>query len=183
MSSINIRPARIEDVEAIAAVRVTTWQHAYAGIVPDDYLANLSPERNIQGWRQNLFITPDPDDVCFVAETDAHQVIGFLIGGRDRDADMLYTAEIFAIYILPTYHHRGIGRQLCQAAVQALRQKGFNSLIIWALAENPYRHFYEKLGGTPVRQKQIEIGGKLLEETGFGWLDSSVILESHDLKE
>ena len=36
---ICIRRARAADAEAIGAVHVATWRTAYAGVLPDDYLA------------------------------------------------------------------------------------------------------------------------------------------------
>jgi hypothetical protein len=43
------------------------------------------------------------------------------------------------------------------------------TMLIWVLAENPYRKFYEALGGKVVRQQGKEIGGKLLAQVGYGW--------------
>jgi ribosomal protein S18 acetylase RimI-like enzyme len=42
---IEIRPARPADSVAIAAVHVAAWRSAYPGILPDEYLANLSVAR------------------------------------------------------------------------------------------------------------------------------------------
>ena len=173
---IIIRPATIDDVPGMATVRVTTWKQAYAGIVPADFLNNLSIERNIEGWRKNLFLQPDPNDVRFVAERDTGQIVGFAIGGAERDGDPEYHAEIYAIYILPEYHRQGIGRQLIQNSVAALKDKGFSNLIIWALTENPNVEFYITLGGKPLRHKQQEIGGKILPETGFVWDTLDILL-------
>ncbi len=174
--NITIRAATIEDVPGMAFVRVTTWQKAYADIVPAEFLKNLSIERNIEGWRKSLFLQPDPQDVCFVAENETGQVIGFAIGGVERDGDPIYHAEIYALYILPEYHRLGIGRRLVKRSVEALQQKGFSSLIIWALTENPNVKFYESLGGRPLRRKEQEIGGKVLPETGFVWDDLEPLL-------
>lgn len=174
--NVTIRPAAIEDVPGMAAVRVITWQKAYAGIVPAEYLNQLSIERNIEGWRKSLFLQPDPNDVCFVAENETGQIIGFAIGGAERDGDPVYHAEIFAIYILPEYHRQGVGRRLVKCSVEALQQKGFSNLLIWALSANPNVKFYENLGGRPMRRKEQEIGGKVLPETGFAWDDFELLL-------
>jgi hypothetical protein len=40
------------------------------------------------------------------------------------------------------------------------------------LAENhPARAFYARLGGQPVREQMITIGGTSLREIGYGWGD------------
>lgn len=174
--TITIRPAMIEDVPGMAQVRVTTWRQAYAGIVPDEFLNNLSVERSIEAWRKNLFLQPTPGDFSLVALDDSGQVVGFAIGGAERDGDPLYRGEIYALYILPECQHQGIGRRLVQAGAAALQRQGFTSLLIWALSQNPNLGFYLRLGGHPLRTKQQEIGGKVLEETAFAWDDLSVLL-------
>ena len=52
-----------------------------------------------------------------------------------------------------------------------LSQAGFHAALVWVLAENPSRCFYESLGGTLLRSSQIRIGGTPLEEIAYGWPD------------
>jgi hypothetical protein len=40
-----IRQAILEDAEAIAKVHVASWQAAYKGLMPAEFLASLSVER------------------------------------------------------------------------------------------------------------------------------------------
>jgi len=40
-----IREATHNDIPALAKVHVDTWRTAYRGIMPDEYLANLSYEQ------------------------------------------------------------------------------------------------------------------------------------------
>ena len=44
-------------------------------------------------------------------------------------------------------------------------------MLLWVLAENPSRGFYEALGGAEVRQQTITIGGRELVEIAYGWRD------------
>lgn len=41
--------------------------------------------------------------------------------------------------------------------------------MLWALADNPTRGFYEAMGGTVAREKEIEIGGDKLLEVAYVW--------------
>lgn len=41
---MNVRAAASSDVEVIAKIHVMSWQHAYAGILPSDFLVSLSVE-------------------------------------------------------------------------------------------------------------------------------------------
>ena len=44
LDDVTIRIAEVTDAPAIAEVHVLSWQEAYAGIVPADYLAALDPQ-------------------------------------------------------------------------------------------------------------------------------------------
>jgi hypothetical protein len=44
-------------------------------------------------------------------------------------------------------------------------------MAVWVLERNPAIHFYEKSGATVVSDKEIEIGGVLLQEVAFAWPD------------
>jgi ribosomal protein S18 acetylase RimI-like enzyme len=89
----------------------------------------------------------------------------------------VYQGEIYVLYVLPQYQNRGIGRKLVAACVQQLVQNlEAKSLLIWVIAENPYRKFYESLGGKPVRERTQEIGAQLIRETGYGWEEVSTLL-------
>jgi hypothetical protein len=49
-----IRDAELRDARGIAEVHVRSWQAAYAGIVPDEDLAQLSVDEREQFWAQIL---------------------------------------------------------------------------------------------------------------------------------
>jgi hypothetical protein len=49
--------------------------------------------------------------------------------------------------------------------------------LLWVLAENPSRKFYERLGGQLVYEKTVTIGGVPLIEVAYGWRDAHTIIE------
>jgi len=57
------------------------------------------------------------------------------------------------------------------AAVEELKSKNLDSMIVWMLADNPSKHFYEQLGGEHVQTRNTTIGGKRFREYGYGWKD------------
>lgn len=170
---MRIREASVSDAGGIARVHVDTWRTAYAGIVPAGLLAQLSCERSEGRWRENL---SGAGTFGYVAEDDDGRIVGFAFAGPERDGDPVYQGELYAIYILEDYQRRGIGRQLVRAVVGRLVERGLYSMLIWVLAENPARGFYEALGGQPVRQKHLERGGKELLEIAYGWEDIRPLL-------
>jgi len=172
MNSIHIRPARLEDAAGIARVHVDTWRTSYVGIIPDEHLANMSYAVRTERWRNNL---SNPGNAfTFVAETDAGEIVAFAGGMPERENDSVYKGELGGIYILKAYQRQGLGRRLVETIVARLRHDGFNNMLIWVLAENPATNFYAALGGKPVRTKMVVIGGKELQEIGYGWDDLSI---------
>jgi hypothetical protein len=80
---INIRPAVLSDARAVAEVHVKTWQAAYRGIIPDDYLKTLSVDGRGVVWHNSIARgTPE----LWVADSQS-LVIGWVAFGPSRDAD------------------------------------------------------------------------------------------------
>ena len=165
-----IREATIDDAAAIARVHVDSWRTTYAGIVPEEYLAGILYDDREQNWRERL-LDPTGSEVTFVAQNDDCGVIGFATGGPERTGNRTYRSEIYAIYLLAQFQRQGIGRRLALALAKWLLQLGHESLVIWVLAANPSRAFYEALGGEAVDEGLIEIGGAKLVEVAYGWKD------------
>jgi len=168
-----IRASRIEDASSIARVHVDSWRTTYKGIVPDTFLADISYKRREQSARQHL--SNLNDTYTYVAEDEQGQIVGFISGGSNRDIPSEYTGELYAIYILQEAQGQGIGKKLTQVLIERLVQEHYYSMLVWVLADNPSRHFYEALGGQYVATKQIEIGGVMLNEVSYGWHDISVM--------
>lgn len=173
---MKIRPAIYEDAAGIARVHVDTWRTTYAGIVPADFLATLSYEQKTKKWQQILG-NSSTNWINLVAETDKGEVVGFTCGGQERDGDEEYLGELGGIYLLKAYQRQGIGCCLVAEIVKYLLKTGYPSMLIWSLAQNPSRFFYEALGGQKVRQKNINIGGSDLVEWGYGWKDLYPLLD------
>jgi GNAT superfamily N-acetyltransferase len=167
---MHIRPARSTDVAAIARVHVDSWRTTYEGIVPGAFLAQLSYRQRAQLW-QSVLACPAPNTAVYVAADASGDIVGFASAGPERSGKTTYVAELYAIYILQSYQGQGIGRQLMAAVAKRLVEAGMTSLLLWVLAANPSRRFYEALGGQPVSEKTVTIGGVPLLEVSYGWPD------------
>lgn len=172
---MHIRMAQVADAPAIATVHVDSWRSTYRGLVPDDSLASLSYAQRDQFWR-TILSEPAPASFVYVAEDERGTIVGFASGGRERSGDPTYTGELYAIYLLAAYQGQGIGRRLMIAVVTRLIEAGLPSLLLWVLADNPARRFYEALGGQLVYEKTVTIGGAQLREVGYGWREARVII-------
>ena len=165
-NAVEIRRAAVADIPAIARVHVDVWRSAYRGIVPDAYLDGLAYEGRERMWRSVLGEYADRH-VAYVADHGAEGVIGFALGGDTEEPG--FDAELMAIYVLDRFQQRGIGRRLVAAVAADLAARGERSLVLWVLADNPSRRFYEAIGGRLVRSKMEEIGSARLEEVAYAW--------------
>jgi len=170
---IHVRRANSNDAEAIAKVHVETWRTTYKGILTADFLSNLSIDQS--RITLETFLLDEKTHAMYVAVDNSKHVVGFVSCGPNRDSDPAYEGEVYAVYVLHGMQRQGTGRQLMQSAVIDLKSRGFNSMIVWVLADNPSRQFYEQLRGEHVQTRTITVGGNQLE-CGYGWKDLILIL-------
>lgn len=153
-----------------------TWRAAYKGIVPDDYLANLSYEESDRRWLDRL--TTDGRGV-YVAE--GHRGIFGFASGSPRQAFSKgleeYGGVFEMLYVLPDSQGGGAGGALLSAVARHLVGRGVTSGLLWVFEENlPARGFYESLGGTILAHDGFEIGGASVREVAYGWKELGALL-------
>jgi len=173
---MRIRRAAKADATAIGRVHVETWQAAYAGLLPDSMLAGMSDVRQSAYWSR-LLADPREARGVFVADDQEMGVVGFGSCGPVRDTpeglDGLETrvGEVYTLYVEPDFQNRGIGRRLLDALFRQLRADGCDAAILWMLADNPTRFFYEGLGGERVGHRVDTMAGVDVEEQAYAWRD------------
>ncbi len=180
---IHVREANLSDVSKLAKVHVDTWKTTYQGIVPQDYLDNLSYKEREERWIRILTDTESiksNKSLTLVAEVD-NEIVAFASYGKERSKDPKYDGEIYSIYVLREWQKKGIGRRLIKEVARNMIKDGFVSLLIWVLVENPSRGFYESLGGKLIHTKPIAIGGTELEEVAYGWSRIDEVLKKSEL--
>ena len=157
MNNLIVREAKQADADAIATIHVQTWQCAYRGQIPDEYLANLSIEKRKQFWSE---ATSKPHDKSriLVAELDG-EVAGFCGGGPSRDEDADKTiGEVYSIYIDQNKMGRGAGTALMKNILTFLKDQGFVKVTLWVLSTNQItKRFYKNHGWKPDGKTKSEI--------------------------
>jgi L-amino acid N-acyltransferase YncA len=169
-----IREASPADAMAVAKVQVESWRSTYAGIVPQDYLDALSYEQRATVW-STILSNATGRQFVFVAEDLDKNVVGFASGGRMECRDSEYKGELSAIYLLQSHQRMGTGSLLTARIAKRLLDEGINSMLVWVLAANPSRPFYEALGARQVSERDITIGGTELKEVSYGWPDLNLV--------
>lgn len=180
MCAVHVREAKPEDALGMAVVRVETWKATYRGMIPDAFLEALSAQNVAERWRGVFWEHGDGEAGVFVAEDEWAQIVGIAICGPGQENDPIYQGEIYVLYVLPAYQNRGIGKALVAACARHLAERlAFKTMLVWVIAENPYRRFYETIGGKFLREKSQEIGGKTIVEAGYGWEDLHNLLREN----
>ena len=174
--TITIRRARKTDATAIGRVHVETWQSTYAGLLPDALLARMSDVRQ-SAWWSRAIADPRESRGIFVADDEDMGVVGFGSCGPARDTPEgldgteSRVGEVYTLYVESDFQNQGLGRRLLDAMFRQLHADGFDTAVLWMLAENPTRFFYEGLGGARVGHRVDRMGGTEVEEVAYAWRD------------
>lgn len=173
---IRIRRAARGDAAAIGRVYVETWQSTYAGLLPDAMLAGMSDVRQSAWWSRAL-ADPRESRGVFVADDEEMGVVGFGSCGPVRDppeglsGTEKRVGEVYTLYVEPDFQNQGLGRRLLDALFRQLRAEGCDTAVLWMLADNPTRFFYEGLGGMPVGARTDTLAGRDVDEVAYAWRD------------
>jgi GNAT superfamily N-acetyltransferase len=132
---------------SVARVHVRSWQSAYRGLLPDEYLDKLRPEDRAQRYD---FATRDPQSPHTIVAAEAGLIRGFATTAPSRDSDLAGYAELYALYVDPDYWDHGVGKALISAARERLVALGFENALLWVLMGNVRAdRFYRKDQWTP----------------------------------
>ena len=141
-------------------VRIT--QHAwYAGIVSHDDIDALA-DGTRSSWKdwQDRRSTP----VGLLVAGDGATVAGGANLVMHHDG----SAELTTMYVLPEYAGRGIGIALWDGCLQALQDRGVESMQVWIAVEATWAtRFYEHRGCTVFAHGIMVIGTQTVPHVGY----------------
>ena len=145
MLSYSVRPAIARDAKAIAEIHVATWQAAYEGVMPNDYLKSMTVEKRLAYWREAVEFS-DPQ---ILVATESDRVVGFVGFDRSRDAGTKsVVGEIWALYVSPEHWRQGAGLALWDGARDGLKEEGCTQVTLWVLLQNEHAlRFFEQAAG------------------------------------
>lgn len=182
-SRVTVRVAAVSDAPAMARIQVLGWDHAFGHFMSKEFLAARGFAVREKEWRERL-AAPKPDTHYLVAAEGA-EVVGIIGGGPPLQDETIvegdastYTAQAYLIYVATDRLSRGIGRILLGELASRLAKMGHRNLILWVFADNPYRRFYDTLGGQTVAKGMWDTGESVLSELGYGWPDIRHLIEA-----
>ncbi|WP_435640517.1 N-acetyltransferase family protein [Micavibrio aeruginosavorus] len=181
MDSMTIRAATHDDIDVLARILVSGFHATYDGLVDPEWLAAKTEDEYRGKWREWL----DSDGFgALVSCLPDGTPVGVVSFGKLKTPPPgvslirpLYTAEIYAIYILPEHWRQGHGLKLMQAATESLLAMKHKSMCLWALEANKRAGaFYTTLGAQRIGKRDIEAGSRKAREVCFAWRDTRPIL-------
>ena len=142
MDDIRIIQAGYEDIPRIAQVTAESWKAAYSGIIAEEYLASLKPDRWIDSLKRDL-----NKSMKVLKVVKNEEVIGISGYGKSRHENYKYDGEIVSMYFLPTCFGKGYGHLLMKRVLAELSNLGYSSVVLTTLAANTRAcSFYTKWG-------------------------------------
>lgn len=167
--NITIRLATPDDAVGITQVNIDTWKTAYVGFMPQALLDGLQYEDRAEKLQKVL--SEGVSGITYVvAEDFDRKIVGFVGGGKRRDNDENFDAELYFIYVLDSYQGKGIGRRLTECLTEYLTRDGLNSMKVWTIKEYSSVKFYQALGAQLTGQERSkQFDGHTVVETALGW--------------
>lgn len=148
---IYYREATQSDATDIATSTIEAWKIAYKNIIDDPILETLDAERFTAFAAQKI---AQNETITYVAE-DQGAVIGHV--NFDREIFSLQShAEIYTLYVHPSYWKQGIGKRLFNIALEALQKKGSSGAKFWVIKQNKQAiDFYKSQGFVESQETRI----------------------------
>lgn len=136
--TISLRPATLDDAEAVMLLHLQCHEEAYGRHLPPEFFAmrrSTLPER-VEKLRMGIAA----GHVLTVAYDD-DGLLGIVSAGPARDEDAPAGTELFMIYTLERAYGSGAGQMLLDSAI------GKQAAFLWVLEDNPRAQaFYAKNG-------------------------------------
>ena len=149
---MEIRPATVDDREAIRRIARDTWHDTY-----DDLEADTIDE-TIDDWYGEAELErtlSEAGTALLVAEVDG-EVVGFTHGVVQGDE-----GDVLRMYVHPDHQREGVGTALHERLRTDLEDFNMNRMRAIDLASNDEgRAFYEDLGFEKTGDGEVEIGGE-----------------------
>lgn len=170
---MKIRKANLDDIKTISKIYIDTWRTTYNGLVPVNFLNELSYEEAESKWTHFLS-NQLHQTFIYVAINNSEEIVGF--AAAQNSDDLEFKGELYALYLLPKAQGLGAGRLLISAIAEHFMEKDIFSMLVWVMKNNNSgRGFYKRLGGQYYSHRESVFGGTRVEDEAYGWKDTSTL--------
>ncbi len=123
MNELKYAPmASEEDYQQAYALATEIWQVAYKGIISQEQIDYMLPMM----YAPAVIAREIREGIVYEFALDGDKRIGIVSFGPQGDGVM----KLHKLYLLPSYHGRGVGSQMLQHAIAAARAKGAKRLVL-----------------------------------------------------
>jgi GNAT superfamily N-acetyltransferase len=165
-----IRPWNAADIPAVARILAAGWHQAYAGFMPEAVLAARADPtyraQELSRWLEQDF--DNTKEALLIAETE-DGIGGFVTVRLGDKADLGTVGFVPLLYVAPEAQRRGLGARLLLAGLDWIAARASGALAISAFAQNPYRGFYEAIGGIVAKTVTADVDGHPFEVIQYYW--------------
>ncbi|MDF3832487.1 GNAT family N-acetyltransferase [Cupriavidus basilensis] len=144
--SIELLPAGAQDAALIADLHTRSWQFAYHGQLPADYLEHTAPAERLQTWQARLQQGAEAPLEVILARVDGEPA-GFYC--LQPEAEPQFGIYLDNLHVLPQWHGLGLGKRLfAHCARRVAGGWPGQPLFLYVLEGNTQaREFYRRLEG------------------------------------
>jgi len=173
-----IRAGSAADSAAIGRILADGWRQAYSGFMSESELGpRVDPDhraREVGTWLSTKFDLSK--ELLLVAE-QAGDVIGFLAARLGDRNDVGSVAQVTLLYVSPQLQGRGTGRHLLLEAGEWLKVHAPGPISIGAFEQNPFRSFYEAIGGVVVKTVMVRVDAEEWPVVVYIWPSPEALQE------
>ncbi|GAB3820571.1 GNAT family N-acetyltransferase [Kribbella italica] len=151
---IAVRPATLDDVDAVREVGLKTWPVAYDGLASPEFVT----DGLAAWWSREAVERGIARGITLVAEGPAGEIVGMTGLGQEEGFWVMWK-----LYVLPDHQGSGVGKALLDAAIAAL-PPGTSELLLDVLVGNEKAiGFYRRNGfGPAARTPSRDLGDELM---------------------
>ena len=158
---MDVRGAKLGDVESIRDVAERAWDVAYDGILPDEVI-----DETVEDWYSREFVERalSREETVLLVAVEDEEVVGFAHAVSEEGEE----GDLLRLYVDPDRWDRGIGTRLFERVREELGNAGIRRLKAMVLAENEIGNaFYRDLGFQREATERTTIDGAEFEENTY----------------
>ncbi|MGL5857794.1 MAG: GNAT family N-acetyltransferase [Angustibacter sp.] len=148
VADASVRPARPDDVEALADIQIRAWRTHYQQLLPSTSDNLLAPDVLASSWRAAVVSAPSARHRLLVA-TAGTRVVGFaaVAPSVDPDSSPDSDGELSVLVVDPEAADHGHGSRLLNAAADTLRDSGVRRIRTWVPEQDGARQEFLAAAG------------------------------------
>ncbi|ELJ8820379.1 GNAT family N-acetyltransferase [Vibrio parahaemolyticus] len=149
---LKIRTANIKDLEEIVDLHIECWQQTYSNLLPVQYIDSYTAARRKRMWKNIFNAKVEHVAIAFWSS----KPIGFINVGPDFESNYEGDYSLRSLYILKSYHNRGVGSSLMKFIISEISPT-LSNLSLLVLDSNVRAiDFYYSQGFIDTNQRYTE---------------------------